>query len=98
MSDEGRQSRDFETTKARLAEIADAVSDENLSLDDALDLFEEAVALGLQASDLLETGIVVPADDELGNDSSDGSKGADDAVGTADTGMSAHSPMASEND
>ena len=59
MSDEGRQSRDFETTKARLAEIADAVSDENLSLDDALDLFEEAVALGLQASDLLETDIDV---------------------------------------
>ena len=59
MSDEGRQSRDFETTKARLAEIADAVSDENLSLDDALDLFEEAVSLGLQASDLLETDIDV---------------------------------------
>ena len=59
MGDEGRQSRDFAATKARLAEIADAVSDENLSLDNALDLFEEAVALGLRASDLLETDIEV---------------------------------------
>ena len=102
--DESRQAApvapnvDFAAVKTRLAEIAEAVSDESLPLDEALDLYEEAVALGLQASDLLETGIVVPADDELGNDSSDGSKGADDAVGTADTGMSAHSPMASEND
>ena len=53
-------SSDFEAVKNRLAEIAEAVDDESLSLDDALGLYEEAVALGLQASDLLETGIVVP--------------------------------------
>lgn len=53
----------FESVKERLAEIADAVDDEALSLDDALDLYEEAVALGLQASDLLETGVVIPEDD-----------------------------------
>ena len=56
---------DFAAVKTRLAEIAEAVSDESLPLDEALDLYEEAVALGLQASDLLETGIAVPADDEL---------------------------------
>ena len=50
---------DFEAVKTRLAEIADAVGDDSLSLDDALDLYEEAVALGLQAGDLLETGIDV---------------------------------------
>lgn len=54
---------DFESVKTRLAEIAEAVDDENLSLDDALALYEEAVALGLQASDLLETGVVVPEPD-----------------------------------
>lgn len=47
----------FEAVKGRLDDIVDAVSDENLPLDDALSLYEEAVALGLRASDLLEQGI-----------------------------------------
>ena len=57
MSDAESKAPDFESVKTRLAEIADAVDDENLPLDDALDLYEEAVALGLKASDLLEVGI-----------------------------------------
>lgn len=61
--DGNEQASDFESVKNRLAEIADAVDDENLPLDDALDLYEEAIALGLQASDLLETGIA-PLDGE----------------------------------
>lgn len=65
MSSNDQQATDFASVKNRLAEIADAVSDENLSLDDALDLYEEAVGLGLRASDLLETGIVVPEDGAL---------------------------------
>lgn len=64
MSDK-EQSTEFASVKARLAEIADIVDDESISLDQALDLYEEAVALGLQASDLLETGIVPPEDDAL---------------------------------
>lgn len=47
----------FESVKGRLAEIVDAVSDDNLPLDQALSLYEEAVGLGLRASDLLEEGI-----------------------------------------
>lgn len=57
MSDDSQQGADFASVKERLSEIADMVDDENLSLDDALDLYEEAVALGLKASDLLEVGI-----------------------------------------
>jgi exodeoxyribonuclease VII small subunit len=57
------QSCDFEAVKSRLAEIASAVEDDSLPLDEALDLYEEAVSLGLQASDMLETGIVVPDED-----------------------------------
>lgn len=52
-----QQPNQFEAVKARLEEIARQVDDESLSLDQALDLYEEAVKLGLQASDLLETGI-----------------------------------------
>lgn len=47
----------FESVKTRLDEIVDAVSDEDISLDAALDLYEEAVKLGMQASTLLEEGI-----------------------------------------
>ena len=47
----------FESVKERLDEIVDAVADEGISLDDALDLYEEAVKLGMQASTMLEEGI-----------------------------------------
>lgn len=47
----------FEAVKIRLDQIVDAVNDENLPLDEALSLYEEAVGLGLRASDLLEENI-----------------------------------------
>lgn len=58
--------QDFETVQARLDEIVKAVADEDIPLDDALDLYEEAVSLGMRASDLLEEGIEVPEDEEPG--------------------------------
>lgn len=51
--------RDFEAIKTRLEEIVEAVSDESIPLDDALDLYEEAVELGMRVSDVLEDDIVV---------------------------------------
>lgn len=47
----------FGAVKARLDEIVDAVGSDELPLDEALSLYEEAVVLGLRASDLLETDI-----------------------------------------
>lgn len=47
----------FEEVKTRLDEIVDAVADENISLDNALDLYEEAIKLGMQVSSLLEEDI-----------------------------------------
>ena len=67
--------RDFGGVKERLEEIAQAVSDESLPLDEALDLYEEAVALGLKASDLLEEGIRVDQAELEGDEA--------DAAGTA---------------
>lgn len=58
-----QQPQDFESAKTRLEEIVDAVSDDSLPLDDALDLFEEAVTLGLKVSDFIESGIVVDEDE-----------------------------------
>lgn len=50
---------DFESIKARLEEIANAVGDDSISLDDALDLYEEAVSLGMRVSDTIEDNIYV---------------------------------------
>ena len=65
----------FEAVKTRLDEIVDAVSDDELALDDALALYEEAVGLGLRASDLLEDNIEtqqsVEGADEVSDEPSD---------------------------
>lgn len=50
-------SESFEEVKSRLDEIVEAVSDDNIALDDALKLYEEAVQLGLRASSLLEENL-----------------------------------------
>lgn len=47
---------EFAALRARLEEIAAAVSADDISLDDALDLYEEAAKLGAQATDALEGG------------------------------------------
>ena len=47
----------FDALKGRLDEIVKTVSDENLSLDQALDLYEEAVGIGLSVSRLMEEGL-----------------------------------------
>lgn len=65
------QAADFVSAKDRLEEIVGAVSDEAISLDDALDLFEEAVSLGMQVSDLLEEGVESELDKLEGASSAD---------------------------
>lgn len=49
--------RDLEAVNARLSQIADEVADDSLSLDEALSLYEEAVSLGMRASELIEADI-----------------------------------------
>ena len=55
---------DLKAVKARLDEIAEAVNDDSLPLDDALALYEEAVKLGMKASEIMEDDLVAPAPDE----------------------------------
>ena len=54
---ESKAPQTFEDIKARLDEIVAAVSDEELPLDEALGLYEEAVGIGLTASRIMEEGI-----------------------------------------
>lgn len=48
----------FDESKARLEEIANLVEDPEISLDDALTLYEEAVKLGLHACEVSEQDIL----------------------------------------
>ena len=85
---------DFGAVKARLEEIAKIVGDDDVPLDVALDLFEEAVSLGMQVSDLLEVGVLADADssDEAAVDvssaeeasSSDSASASEDASSSED--------------
>ena len=58
----------FAGVKSRLDEIVEAVSDDNMPLDDALKLYEEAVTLGLRASTLLEADIAAQDAEEAEED------------------------------
>lgn len=53
---------DLKAVKSRLDAIVDAVSDESISLDDALAYYEEAVKLGMKASAIMEADLLGPAD------------------------------------
>ena len=53
MDDKTRRS--FADIRDRLEEIASRVRSDDVPLDDALDLYDEAVKLGMKATELLET-------------------------------------------
>ena len=74
----------FEAVKSRLDEIVDAVNDDDLPLDDALALYEEAVALGLRASDLLEENIEAHKADGEADDAASSEADEDAVVSASD--------------
>ena len=80
MANNAQDMQDFESVQARLDEIVRTVADEDLPLDAALDLYEEAVSLGMRASDLLEEGIVVPEDADESVADAEGAAAAADAL------------------
>lgn len=56
-TDVSSEAPSFRELKARLDEIVELVSDDSLQLEEALKYYEEAVGLGLEASNILEQGI-----------------------------------------
>ena len=96
MSEAAHDPEGFDGVKARLEEIAEAVSSDDVSLDQALDLFEEAVSLGMQVSDLLEAG-VFPTEDEISRAGSASEGGAAGAA-LAHDAASVHGAQADDAD
>ena len=92
MANKASEYTDFASVKSRLDEIVKAVSDDDLPLDEALDLYEEAVALGMRASDLLEEGITVAEDASADGEtagSEDGNAAVTDVVEAGEPAESA---------
>jgi len=54
---DSREYASFDAVRARLDEIVEAVASDDISLDDALVLYEEAVKMGLSACDLSEADV-----------------------------------------
>ena len=84
----------FAGIRTRLDQIVEEVSAEDISLDEALALYEEAVKLGLKACDLSEEELLeqVEGDDDEAADQ-DRTLSAADSVETAssaDNSVSAH--------
>lgn len=59
------QKRNFISVNERLGEIVQAVENKDLPLEEVLDLYEEAVSLGMEASALLEENL---SESEVEND------------------------------
>lgn len=81
MDDATLNTQDFGAVKARLEEIAQIVGNDDVPLDEALDLFEEAVSLGMQVSDLLEVGVITDA--ESADQTADGDSASDQSDSSA---------------
>ena len=55
---------DLKAVKSRLDQIVEAVSDDSIPLDEALSFYEEAVKLGMKASEIMEADLVGASDEE----------------------------------
>lgn len=88
------QDGSFSSVQARLNQIVDEVSAEDISLDDALKLYEEAVKLGLSACDLSEQDIEAYVAGEASDapEADVQSEAADAAVEEASAGVDAANP------
>lgn len=84
----------FEAVRLRLDEIVEAVNAEDVTLDEALALYEEAVKLGLSACDLSEKDVEAAA---LAEDAlTDAAEDETEAAGAEEAPEPAEAPAADE--
>lgn len=63
-----RELQDYVSIEARLKEIEDKVTSEDLDMDQSLELYEEAVSLGMKASQTVENNVLVNLNNEEGSE------------------------------
>lgn len=86
--------RTFEDMQSRLEQIVEEVSAEDISLDDALALYEEAVKLGLAACDLSESDVdaYLAASSSADETPGEGADGEEEAAEAPAAGANAVAP------
>lgn len=66
-----RELKEYEKIEERLKEIEQKITTENLDMDESLELYEEAVDLGMKASQTIENNVLVNNDPEPEEDTED---------------------------
>lgn len=59
-----RELQEYENIEGRLKEIEEKITNENLDMDESLELYEEAVNLGMKASQTIENNVLVDTSNE----------------------------------
>ena len=59
-----RELQEYENIEGRLKEIEEKITTENLDMDQSLELYEEAVNLGMKASQTIENNVLVDTNNE----------------------------------
>lgn len=77
----------FESVRTRLEEIVEAVGAEDVTLDEALALYEEAVKLGLAACDLSEKDVEAAFPEDAPADAAEDAPTEDAPAGFADAAV-----------
>ncbi|MCI8451231.1 exodeoxyribonuclease VII small subunit [Enterorhabdus sp. P55] len=77
----------FESVRTRLEEIVEAVGAEDVTLDEALALYEEAVKLGLAACDLSEKDVEAAFPEDAPVDAAEDAPTEDAPAGFADAAV-----------
>ena len=86
--------KSFDEITSRLDEIIDTVRSKDTSLERSLDLFDEAIELGSQAVDMVDSLDLSPAEEELLDEKArDGSTSTDDGGDAAGEPPSAPEPV-----
>ena len=90
----------FDQITARLDSIVDQVRDKNVSLEHSLDLFDEAIALGSKAVNMVDTTEFTPEEEErlIQAQAAEDAADATDAAATTDEQASSEQVEASAAD
>lgn len=70
-----RELKEYEQIESRLKEIEQTITTENLDMDESLKLYEEAVELGMKASQTIENNVLVDMNNSGEDESEDESEG-----------------------
>lgn len=60
-----RELQEYENIEGRLKEIEEKITNENLDMDESLELYEEAVNLGMKASQTIENNVLVDTNNDF---------------------------------